>query len=58
MKLTKLTLAVGLLLSTKSFYKNHIKSSPEPLDLTKLPKKEIIVVGAGIVGLSTAYYLS
>jgi glycine/D-amino acid oxidase-like deaminating enzyme len=32
--------------------------SPKKLDVPKNKEKNIVVVGAGIIGLSTAYYLS
>ena len=54
--LTGATLGAGYGFFT--YYKNHIKQAPEAAKLYEKPHKKVVVLGAGIVGLSTAYYLS
>jgi len=54
----KLSIYGGAAYGSYTFYKNHIKSAPEDPKLYEKKNKKIVVVGAGIVGLSTAYYLS
>ena len=57
-KLFKLGVAYGGVMGTVSLYKNYIKRAPADPNLHEKKNKKIVVVGAGIVGLSTAYYLS
>ena len=33
-------------------------TQPEPFDFSKAGEKKIVIVGSGMVGLTTAYYLS
>eukprot|EP00347_Sterkiella_histriomuscorum_P006186 403353731 len=57
-KLFKLSLAYGGVMSTISLYNNYIKPAPADPQLHQKKNKRVVVVGAGIVGLGTAYYLS
>lgn len=52
------TLTYGGYLGTKSIYNNYIRTVPPDPKLHEKKNKKIVVVGAGIVGLTTAYYLS
>ena len=57
-RLFKTSAYVGALYGTYTFYTNRLVSGPPDPKLHEKKNKKIIVVGAGIVGLSTAYYLS
>lgn len=57
-KLFKLGLAYGAVSGTLSLYTNYIRPTPQDPLLHDKKNKRIVVVGAGIVGLATAYYLS
>lgn len=61
-KVIKLSFKGGVVytgyLAVKSFHNNIIKQTPQDPELHKKENKRIVVVGAGIVGLATAYYLS
>lgn len=48
----------GLAYGTYTLYNNRIRSGPADPKIHELKSKKVIVVGAGIVGLSTAYFLS
>jgi hypothetical protein len=41
-----------------TFYNNRIRMGPGDAKVHEKKTKRVVVVGAGIVGLSTAYYLS
>jgi hypothetical protein len=41
-----------------TFFNNRIRSGPADPKIHEKPSKKVVVVGAGIVGLSTAYFLS
>jgi NADPH-dependent 2,4-dienoyl-CoA reductase/sulfur reductase-like enzyme len=56
--LFRLGLIYGGYLGVKSFHTNVIRSVPPDPNLHEKKNKKIVVVGAGIVGLATAYYLS
>jgi NADPH-dependent 2,4-dienoyl-CoA reductase/sulfur reductase-like enzyme len=56
--LFKLSLYGGGVYGTYTFYNNRIRSAPADPKLSEKKQKKIVVVGAGIVGLGTAYYLS
>lgn len=56
--LFKLSCYGGAVYGTYTFYNNRIRSAPADPKLHEKKNKKIVVVGAGIVGLSTAYYLS
>ncbi len=56
--LLKLSLYGGCLYGGYTFYNNRIRSAPADPKLHEKKSKKIVVVGAGIVGLGTAYYLS
>jgi len=56
--LFKPTLYGGLGYGAYTFYKNHIRTAPADPKIHEKKSKRIVVVGAGIVGLGTAYYLS
>ncbi len=55
--LFKLSLYGGAAYGVYTFINNRRPAPPDPL-LHEKANKRIVVVGAGIVGLSTAYYLS
>jgi hypothetical protein len=40
------------------YYRNFMRSTPPDPKLHEKKDKKIVVLGAGIIGLSTAYYLS
>ena len=48
----------GAVYGTYTFYNNRIRSAPADPKIYEKQHKKVVVVGAGIVGLSTAYYLS
>ncbi len=48
---------VGSGYGTYTFYNNRIRSGAPDPKLHEKKNKKIVVVGAGIVGISTAYYL-
>jgi len=54
----KLSLFTGFAFGTPTYYNNHYRPAPPDPKLHEKKNKKIVVVGAGIVGLSTAYYLS
>lgn len=56
--LFKLSVVVGTGQGVYSVYTNYIKRPPSSPDLHNRKNKKIVVVGGGIIGLSTAYYLS
>ena len=56
--LFKLSLYGGGVYGAYTFYNNRIRSAPAALSLNEKKQKKVVVVGAGIVGLGTAYYLS
>jgi hypothetical protein len=56
--LLKLSIYGGGVYGCYTFYNNRIRSSPPDPKIHEKKQKKIVVVGAGIVGLSTAYYLS
>ena len=56
--LLKFSLYGGGVYGTYTFYNNRIRSAPADPKLSEKKQKKIVVVGAGIVGLGTAYYLS
>ena len=56
--LFKLSIYGGGIYGAYTFYNNHIRTAPPSLNLQEKKNKKIVVVGAGIVGLGTAYYLS
>jgi len=56
--LFKLSLYGGGVYGAYTFYNNRIRSAPATLSLSEKKQKKVVVVGAGIVGLGTAYYLS
>ena len=57
-KILRLSILAGALAGSYSFYTNYIKTPPAQLSLSGKQKKKVVVVGGGIVGLSTAYFLS
>lgn len=57
-KVLKVSSVIGMSFYINALYRNHIKSVPEVPKLHTLEKKKIVIIGAGIVGLNTAYYLS
>jgi ribulose 1,5-bisphosphate synthetase/thiazole synthase len=54
----KLGVLGGAVSGTYSVYTNYIRTPPPNPQLHEKENKKIVVVGGGIVGLSTAYYLS
>ena len=57
-KLLKAALAGGAAQGSYSVYTNYVKKPPPNPGLNEQKNKKIVVVGGGIIGLSTAYYLS
>lgn len=57
-KLFKLGLLYGGISGSLSLYNNFLRTVPPDPKLHEKKNKKIVVVGAGIVGLATAYYLS
>jgi NADPH-dependent 2,4-dienoyl-CoA reductase/sulfur reductase-like enzyme len=57
-RLLKISIYSGTLYGGYTYYNNHIKAPPQDPHIKDLEKRKVVVVGAGIVGLSTAYYLS
>ena len=39
-------------------YYNYLKPVPHDPEIHKIENKKIVIVGGGIVGLTTAYYLN
>ncbi len=56
--LFKLSAVGGGVYGCYTFYNNRIRSAPADPKIHEKKQKKIVVVGAGIVGLSSAYYLS
>jgi len=56
--LLRLSLLTGVAFGAPTIYNNHYRAAPLDPETHKKKNKKIVVVGAGIVGLSTAYYLS
>ena len=56
--LFKLSYYGGGVYGAYRIYNNYIRSVPAELKLSEKKQKKVVVVGAGIVGLGTAYYLS
>ena len=56
--LIKLSVYGGAGYGLYTFYQNHIRSAPANPKIHEMQKRKVVVVGAGIVGLSTAYFLS
>lgn len=57
-RLAKSTLYAGILVGHGVGILHWTYRSPKKLDVPSKKEKKIVVVGAGIIGLSTAYYLS
>jgi hypothetical protein len=55
--LFKLSAVGGGVYGAYTFYNNRIRSAPADPKIHEKKNKRVVVVGAGIVGLSTAYYL-
>jgi len=53
----KLSAVGGGVYGAYTFYNNRIRSAPADPKIHEKKNKRVVVVGAGIVGLSTAYYL-
>lgn len=58
MKLLKLTPFIGMGFFLNSYYQNNLRPVPPDPKIHEMTKKKIIIVGGGIIGLSTAYFLS
>ena len=56
--LIRLSLYGGAGYGCYTFYQNRIRSGPASPKIHEMQKRKVVVVGAGIVGLSTAYFLS
>lgn len=56
--LFNLTLFGGTMYASHKLYINKVRRAPPSPNLHEKQNKKIVVIGAGIVGLTTAYYLS